>query len=72
LKFKYSIDDIAIDFWFFEKFSNIEDKGRKFNSMVNLSKSTSNKKIMRTIVAINYNKVCRIKKKKRPKKKSKI
>ena len=73
MKFKYSIDDIAINIWFFEKFSSIENIGRKFNPMMNLSKFTSNIKIMRTIVAINYNKVCHIKNKnKKDPKKSKI
>ena len=50
-KFKHLINDITINF--FEKISSME-----CNLMANLSKFTSNKMILKRIVAINYNQVC--------------
>ena len=44
LKFKYLIDDIAIDIWSYWKFAKMEDIRRKCNPMVDLSKFTSNTK----------------------------
>ena len=46
LKFKFLIDDIVIDFLFSEYFASIEHIRRKYNPIVNLSKFTSNKKIL--------------------------
>ena len=54
LKFKHSIDDITIDLYSSRNFTNIEDIIRKCNLMVNLSKFTSNKKLL----SGGYNKVC--------------
>ena len=45
LKFKYLIDDRAIDIWFSRNFPSMEDISRKYNQMVDLSKFKSNKKI---------------------------
>ena len=36
LKFKYLIDDIAIDFLFYRNFASMEDIRRKYDPMVNL------------------------------------
>ena len=58
LKFKHLIDDIVINNWSFENFGNMEDIRRKYNPMINLSKFTSNKKILSVVVAISYNQVC--------------
>ena len=49
------IDDIFIDLWFFENFASIEDIRRKCNLMVNLSKFTTNKKILSKIITLGYN-----------------
>ena len=49
------IDDIFIDLWFFENFASIEDIRRKCNLMVNLSKLTTNKKILSKIITLGYN-----------------
>ena len=43
-KFKDLIDDITIDLWFSWKFASMEDIRRKYNSMMNFSQFTSNKK----------------------------
>ena len=55
LKFKYLIDDITIDIWFSRNFPSMEDIRRKYNQMVDLSKFTSNKKILRKFVVLSYN-----------------
>ena len=49
LQFKKFIDDIDINFLFSQIFARIEDI-RKYNSIVNLSKFTSNKKNIKIIV----------------------
>ena len=51
LQFKQFIDDIAIDLWFFRNFVGMEDVRRRFNPIVDLSKFTSNKKILSKVVA---------------------
>ena len=48
------INDIVIDFLFSENFASIKDIRRKCNLMVDLSKFTSNKKILSEIVALGY------------------
>ena len=50
LNYKILIDNIVIDLWSFEKFANIEDIRRKCNLIVDLSKFTSNKKILSKII----------------------
>ena len=55
LKFKYLIDNITIDIWFSRNFPSMEDISRKYNQMVDLSKFTSNKKILRKFVVLSYN-----------------
>ena len=52
------IDDIAIDLWFLEILQVWSDIRRKCNPMVNLSKFTSNKKILSWVIALVYNQVC--------------
>ena len=48
------IDDIVINLWFFENFANMEDiKKKKSDLMVNLSKFTSNKRILNEVVDIS-------------------
>ena len=54
LKFKHLINYINIDLWSFVNVASMEDINRKFNSMVALSKFTSNKNILSRVVAI-YN-----------------
>ena len=49
------IDDIAIDFFISENFVSIKNVRRKCNSMVDLLKFTSNKKILCKVLAIGYN-----------------
>ena len=50
------IDYIIIDLQSFEKFASKEDiRKKKCNPMVDLSKFTSNKNILRRVVAICYN-----------------
>ena len=51
------IDDIAIVLWSSWKFANTEDIRRKCNLIVDLSKFTSNKKILSEIVTLYYNQV---------------
>ena len=58
LKFKYLIDNITIDFRYFENFASIEDIRRKYISIVDLSKFTSNKKILSEVKVISCNKIC--------------
>ena len=49
------IDDIVINLWFFENFASMEDikKKKKSDLMVNLSKFTSNKRILNEVVDIS-------------------
>ena len=54
LKFKHLIDDMTIDFWSSINFANMKDTRRKYNSIVDLSKFTSNKKILGRVVALSY------------------
>ena len=58
LKFKYLIDNIFIDFWSFGNFVTMEDIKRKCNPMMDMSKFTSNKKILNGVVVLGYNQVC--------------
>ena len=50
LNYKILIDNIVIDLWSFEKFANIKDIRRKCNLIVDLSKFTSNKKILSEVI----------------------
>ena len=53
LKFKYLIDDIDIDIWYFGNFASMEDIRRKCNLMMNLSKFIFNKKILSRVQVCN-------------------
>ena len=55
-KFKYLIDDIAINFLSFESFVGMENIKRKCNQIVDLSKFISNKKILNEIVTLGSTK----------------
>ena len=48
------IDDIAIELGFSITIAHIKDIG-KCNPMVNLSKFTSNKKILSEVITLDYN-----------------
>ena len=58
------IDDIPIDHWSSRNFAIIEDIKKKYiyiyiyNLMVDLSKFTSNKKILSGFLTLVYNQVC--------------
>ena len=52
LKFKYLIDDITIRLLFSENFASMKNIRRKYYPIVNLSKFTSNKKILSAVEAI--------------------
>ena len=52
------INYIGIDFWSSRNFASMKDIRRKCNPMVDLSKFTSNKKILSEIVALGYKQVC--------------
>ena len=56
LKFKHLIDNIAIHFFYlFGNFTNMKDmKKNIYNPTVNLSKFTSNKKILSEIAVLEY------------------
>ena len=58
LKFKHLIDNIAINLWSSENFASMEDIKRKCKPIVNLSKFTSNKKILNEVITLSYNQVC--------------
>ena len=58
LQFKQLIDDIAIDLWFLENFACIKDIRRKYNTIMDLSKFTSNKKILSEVIALGYTQFC--------------
>ena len=49
------VDDIAINLQSFENFASIEDIRRKGYLIIDLSKFTSNKKILNEIVTLSYN-----------------
>ena len=53
LKFKYLIDDIDIDIWYFGNFASMKDIRRKCNLMMDLSKFTFNKKILSRVQVCN-------------------
>ena len=52
------INNIIIDLWSFENFVSMEDIRRKCKLMMDLSKFTSNKKILNEVVVLDYNQVC--------------
>ena len=55
-KFKYLIDDITINIWFYWYLVNIEDIRRKRDPIVDLSKFTFNKKkILSRVATLMYN-----------------
>ena len=54
-EFKYLIDNITINLGSFRNFANMKDILTKCNPMMNLSKFTSNKKILGAVVVIKYN-----------------
>ena len=51
LKFKHLTDDITIDFWSSRNLASMKNIRRKYNTMVDLSKFTFNKKILSKVVA---------------------
>ena len=51
------IDNIAIDIWFLGNFASMDNIRRKCNLMVDLSKFTSNKKILNKVETLDYNQV---------------
>ena len=51
------IDNIAIDIWSLENFASMDNIRRKCNLMVDLSKFTSNKKILNKVETLDYNQV---------------
>ena len=51
------IDNIAIDIWSLGNFASIDDIRRKCNPMIDLSKFTSNKKILNKVETLDYNQV---------------
>ena len=55
LQFKQFIDDIAIDLQFSRNFASMEDIRKMCNPMMDLSKFTSNKKILSKV---GYNQFC--------------
>ena len=53
------IDNIPIDHWSSRNFASIEDiRKKKYNLMADLSKFTSNKKILSGVLVLVYNQVC--------------
>ena len=54
LKFKHLIDNISIHFLSFWEFCKYERLKKIYNLTVNLSKFTSNKKILSEIVVLEY------------------
>ena len=59
LQLKQFIDDIAIVLYFSRNVTSMENIRKRYNSMVDLSKFTSNKKILNKIVILDYNQFCR-------------
>ena len=55
LQLKQFIDDIAIVFYFSRNVASMENIRRRYNSMMDLSKFTSNKKILSKVVILGYN-----------------
>ena len=51
------IDNIAIDIWSLKNFASMDNIRRKCNLMVDLSKFTSNKKILNKVETLDYNQV---------------
>ena len=51
------IDNIAIDIWFLGNFASMDNIRRKCNLIVDLSKFTSNKKILNKVETLDYNQV---------------
>ena len=49
-KFKYLVDNMIIDLWFFGNFLSIENIKRKCNLTVEFSKCTSNKKKLSEVI----------------------
>ena len=58
LQIKKLINNIVIDLWFSQNFASMKDIRRKWNSIVNLSKFTSNKKILSEVLVLDYNQIC--------------
>ena len=62
LKFKYLINGIVIDFFYFflsfGNFAKIKDIRRKYNPIMDLSKFTFTKKILSRVIVIVYNQIC--------------
>ena len=48
------INGITIDLWYFGKFASMENIRRKYNSMTDLTKFASNKKILSKVVVLYY------------------
>ena len=59
LQLKQFIDDIAIILYFSRNVTSMENIRKIYNSMADLSKFTSNKKILNKIVILDYNQFCR-------------
>ena len=59
LQLKQFINDIAIVLYFSRNVTSMENIRKRYNSMVDLSKFTSNKKILNKIVILDYNQFCR-------------
>ena len=59
LQLKQFIDDIAIVLYFSRNVTSMENIRKIYNSMADLSKFTSNKKILNKIVILDYNQFCR-------------
>ena len=51
------IDNIAIDIWSLGNFASMDNIRRKCNLMADLSKFTSNKKILNKVETLDYNQV---------------
>ena len=59
MKFKHLIDNIAINYIFYENFASMEDIRKKCNLIVELWKFITNKKIiiLSKVVVLDYNQV---------------
>ena len=60
MQFKKLIDEIVIDIWYSVNFVYKENIRRKCNPKLDLSKFTSNKKILNEVVVLDYNKICNL------------
>ena len=58
MQFKHFIDDIFINLQFSRNFASMEYIGRRCNLMVDFSKFTSNKKILKNTINLSYNQFC--------------